>query len=184
MWKINHHKASRFTEYLGLSLIILFSAGAVSISGCGAVMDAPISAIEAAAEDRSAGDIGTDVKLKAGIISGINDELGAKLAALLNVDVYEQAVMLSGVVALPAEKTKAGSVAKNHSGVKKVYNEIQVVPEGTESERGVADDLVVEKKFYDKLAAASGVSHTNWRYRAVNGVLYLFGRALSKDELN
>ena len=47
-----------------------------------------ISGIEAAAEDRSAADISTDLKLKTAIVSALTDKLG-KEGALIGVDVYE-----------------------------------------------------------------------------------------------
>ena len=55
------------------------------------------SAVEAAAEDRSRGDIATDLKIKTAITAAIVDELGTDVISL-NVAVYEQDVMLTGAV--------------------------------------------------------------------------------------
>jgi osmotically-inducible protein OsmY len=181
MRKTSDGYAPRLHKAMLLSFVLALSAGAMALSGC-SPLGVPISAIEAVAEDRSSSDIATDTKIKAGIISDINGAMTTKLAALLNVDVYEQEVMLTGVVKTAADKAKAGSLAIARPGVKNVLNEIQVVPEGKEPEGGVTDDIVIEKKFYGKLASSMGVSHTNWRYRAVNHVIYLFGRALSIAE--
>ena len=55
------------------------------------------------------------------------------------------------------------------------------------SEGGVgatANDLVIEQKIGAKLLAADGVRSVNFRYRAVNGIVYLFGRAHSQAELD
>lgn len=63
------------------------------------------SAVEAAAEDRSSGDIATDLKIKTAITAAIVDELGTDVISL-NVDVYEQDVMLTGAVEDPKLKQK------------------------------------------------------------------------------
>ena len=161
-----------------LALLMGLIMAAPLLSACGP----PISAIEMALEDRSADHIKSDTKIKAGIITDINNRMSTKLAALLNVDVYEGRVLLTGEVENRADRNKAGDIARNHPGTGKVINEIQVVP--PEAESSLVDDVVIEKKFYGKLASTSGVSHTNWRWRSVNGTLYLFGRALSKGEMN
>ena len=54
-------------------------------------------AVEAAAEDRSSGDIATDLTIKTKITASIVDELGTEVISL-SVDVYEQDVMLTGAV--------------------------------------------------------------------------------------
>ncbi|MDA0997256.1 MAG: BON domain-containing protein, partial [Proteobacteria bacterium] len=109
-----------------------------------------LNAIEAAAEDRSSGDIATDLKLKAAIVAALSDKLG-KEGALIGVDVYEQDVMLSGSVSTAAIKKGAGTVAGKEAGVKKVYNEVLLDADlAKESKKGSAegfvDDAVIEKK--------------------------------------
>lgn len=54
-------------------------------------------AVEAAVEDRSAGDIAKDTEIKAKLIAAITDQMGTDVIAF-NTDVYEQDVMLTGVV--------------------------------------------------------------------------------------
>lgn len=140
------------------------------------------SVVEAAAEDRSAADIATDTKMKAAIATAIADAMG-KAAVSITTDVYEQEVLLTGTIKSAAEKDQAAKLAKGVAGVKKVINELFVPPPSAKSAAGeFADDTVVEKKLAAKLAAEKGVSHTNWRWHAVGGRVFLFGRALSKEE--
>ena len=143
------------------------------------------SAVEAAAEDRSSGDIATDLKLKTAITAAIVDELGTDVI-LLNVDVYEHDVMLTGAVEDPKLKQKAGQLSKAAEGVKKTYNDILVI-KSIDKEKGAVenfvDDTVIESKVNALLLDGTGVNVTNFRWRSVGGRVFLFGRALSNGEL-
>ena len=143
------------------------------------------SAVEAAAEDRSSGDIATDLKIKTAITAAIVDELGTDVISL-NVDVYEQDVMLTGAVEDPKLKQKAGQLPKAAEGVKKTYNDIPVI-KSIDKEKGavenLVDDTVVESKVHALLLDGTGVNVTNFRWRSVGGRVFLFGRALSNGEL-
>ncbi len=143
------------------------------------------SAVEAAIEDRSSGDIGKDLEIKAKITVGVIDEMGTKVISI-NADVYEQDVMLTGVVDKAALKAKAGKLAKAVEGVKTLYNEMLVITD-VEKKKGVVesfvDDTVIESKINALLLDGSGVNVTNFRWRSVGGRVFLFGRALSKPEL-
>ena len=69
------------------------------------------SAVEAAAEDRSSGDIATDLKIKTAITAAIVDELGTDVISP-NVDVYKQDVMLTGNVEKDEQKKQAEKLTK------------------------------------------------------------------------
>ena len=131
------------------------------------------SAVEAAAEDRSSGDIATDLKIKTAITAAIVDELGTDVISL-NVDVYEQDVMLTGAVEDPKLKQKAGQLSKAAEGVKKTYNDIPVIKS--------IDDTVIESKVNALLLDGTGVNVTNIRWRSVGGRVFLFRRSLSNGE--
>lgn len=140
------------------------------------------SAVEAAAEDRSTSDIAADTKMKGAIVAAVADRMG-KAAASITTDVYEADVLLTGTVKSAAEKEQAAKLAKAVEGVKKVVNELFVPPASDKSAaKEFADDTVIEKKIAAKLVSEKGVSHTNWRWHAVGGRVFLFGRALSKAE--
>ena len=143
------------------------------------------SAVEAAIEDRSSGDIGKDLEIKAKITVGVIDEMGTKVISI-NADVYEQDVMLTGVVDKAALKAQAGKLAKSVEGVKTLYNEMLVIAD-VEKKKGViegfVDDTVIETKINALLLDASGVNVTNFRWRAVGGRVFLFGRAFTKAGL-
>ena len=144
------------------------------------------SAVEAALEDRSGDDIAKDLEIKAKITASVIDEMGTKVISI-NADVYEQDVMLTGVVDKAALKALAGKLAKAVEGVKKLYNEMLVITD-VEKKKGVVesfvDDTVIETKINALLLDASGVNVTNFRWRAVGGRVFLFGRALTRPELD
>jgi len=136
------------------------------------------SAVEAAAEDRSSGDIATDLKIKTAITAAIVDELGTDVISL-NVDVYEQDVMLTGAVEDPKLKQKAGQLSKAAEGVKKTYNDIPVI-KSIDKEKGAVenfvDDTVIESKVNALLLDGTGVNVTNFRWRSGAGSSYSAGR--------
>lgn len=142
-------------------------------------------AVEAAVEDRSSGDIAKDLEIKAKFTAEVIDKLGTD-AASISSDVYEQDVLLTGIVGTDTLKSKAGTLTKKIPGVKTVHNEIRVV-KPVDKEKGAVegfvDDTVIESKINALLLDASGVNVTNFRWRSVHGHVYLFGRALSNAEL-
>ena len=142
------------------------------------------SAVETAAEDRSAADIAKDLEVKAKVTAEVVDKMGSDVISI-NSDVYEQDVLLTGAVEKADLKTQAGELTTAIDGVKKVYNEILVIAP-VDKEKGAVesfvDDSVIETKINALLLEASGVSVTNYRWRSIGGHVFLFGRALSQAE--
>jgi hyperosmotically inducible protein len=143
------------------------------------------SAVEAAVEDRSSEDIAEDLRIKAAITADVIGEMGTDVISISS-DVYEQDVMLTGSVEKEEQKKQAEKLNKAIEGVKKIYNEI-LVKKPLDKEKGAVenfvDDSVIEGKINALLLDASGVNVTNFRWRSVGGTVFLFGRALSKEEL-
>lgn len=143
-------------------------------------------AVEAVVEDRSSGDIAKDTEIKAKIIATITDQMGSDMISF-NTDVYEQEVMITGVVENAKLKTQAGQVVKSIEGVKRLYNEVLVIPKVKQDKgmvEGFVDDTVIETKINAQLLDAKAVNVTNFRWRSIGGHVFLFGRAFTKDELN
>lgn len=143
------------------------------------------NAVEAAAEDRSSSDIAEDLKIKAKITTDVIDKMGSDVISL-NVDVYEQDVMLTGVMEKASQKEQSAKLTRAVEGVKKVYNEILVI-KAVDKKKGVVEgfveDSVIEGKINALLLDGKGVNVTNFRWRSVGGRVFLFGRALSDPEL-
>jgi hyperosmotically inducible periplasmic protein len=170
----------RLTIFAVAALLLAGPAQALELNPFSAIK----GAVEAAVEDRSASDIATDTKIKAAITADVIGKLGSDVISI-NSDVYEQDVMLTGAVKTQKIKDDAERLTKGIQGVKKIYNEILVVPAGTEQKGAVSnfvDDSVIEGKINAFLVEAKGINVTNFRWRAVGGKVFLFGRALSKAE--
>lgn len=176
----------RLAVALGLGLFCGSVVGTPALAFNLNPLSAIKSAVEAAVEDRKKEDIQKDLEIKANIVSDVIDKMGSDVISI-NADVYEQDVMLTGAVEKSALKRQAGDLAKKVAGVKKLYNEIRVIP-AIKKEKGAVegfvDDSVIETKINALLLDAEGVNVTNFRYRAVGGHVYLFGRALSSAELS
>lgn len=165
--------------------------GAVLFASPASAIDLnPLSAVkglvEAAVEDRSSDDIATDLAIKGKITAQVIDQMGTEVISI-NADVYEQDVMLTGIVEKAAQKSQAGQLTKSIENVKTVYNEILVIKDEDRRKgtaEGFVDDTVIEGKINALLLDAQAVNVTNFRWRSVDGHVFLFGRALSQTELN
>ncbi|MEK9725692.1 MAG: BON domain-containing protein [Rhodospirillaceae bacterium] len=141
-------------------------------------------AVEAVVEDRSADKIATDTRIKTEITAEVLDKMAGEVISI-SADVYEQDVMLTGAVETAAVKAKAAKPAGAVKGVKKTYNEIMVVKPVDKKKgtvEGFVDDTVIDQKINALLLDAGGVNVTNFRWRIVQGNVFLFGRALSGAE--
>lgn len=98
----------------------------------------------------------------------------------VTVDVYEGAVLLTGTVVDMAGKAMAGALAASVMGAEPVYNEIQVLPDAKLQD--AAADLAIETRIKKALRANDSVKSANLRWQSVNGIVYMFGRALSDSE--
>ena len=98
------------------------------------------SAIEAVVEDRSAEDIAKDTEIKAKITVEVVDKMGTDVISI-NADVYEQDVMLTGVVETGGQRSQAEELARTVAGVKKLYNEI-IVKSELEEEQGAVEGFI------------------------------------------
>lgn len=175
-------KFTRFAFALTLAASTLpVSASAIELNPLSIIK----GAVEAVVEDRSAEDITKDAKIRAAITVDVIDAMGTGSISI-SADVYEQNVMLTGVVDTKAERTKAERLCRAVKRVRVVTNEI-FVRSDLEAEKGTVegfiDDTVIETKINALLLDAKGVNVTNFRWRSVGGRVFLFGRALSKAEL-
>ncbi len=165
---------------VGISVLATSKSYAIDLNPLTIIKDA----IEAAVEDRSAEDIATDTRIKASITATIADQMGTDVISI-NSDVYEQDVMLTGIVESLEQRATAEDVIRDIEGIKLVLNQIMIKSD-LEQEQGAVekfvDDTIIETKINAQLLDAKGVNVTNFRYRSVAGHVFLFGRALSAPE--
>ena len=152
-----------------------------------------------ALEDRKTEDQVTDTKIATGILSRLSDR-DKGLLLDVNVDVWEQRVLLTGTLDNSQEKEAVADLVKSDSRVTAVYNDIQIVTkeekdarrkqaeEGKkDSKEGVGqtvDDIWINTKIEAQLIATKGVTSVNYRWRSVRNNVSIIGRANSSDELS
>jgi len=90
--------------------------------------------------------------------------------------------MLTGTVKDEKDKSKAERLARRVKGVRELFNEIQVTTDGGVT--ATVNDLIMENKLKAKLVFAAGLTSINFRWRAVNSVIYFIGMAKSREELD
>jgi osmotically-inducible protein OsmY len=163
-----------------LALALAVSILASGLAACGAPPGLS-TAMRLATEARTTAQITEDNRILVAFNRAVAGESGA-LFRDVSTDVYVTRVMLTGAVKEPRMKARAEELARGVQGVTQVINELQVTDQGGIG--ATANDLVIEQKLGVKYAADSEVDNGNFRVRAVNGTVYLFGRAYTQAELN
>ena len=159
------------------------------LAGCSYLMPNPYttpvsvvaSATEMAVEERTLDDMGEDLKLKTAILQAFASQAKGLLVDV-SADVYMGDVLLTGAVEDSERDQQAEAIARRVEGVKQVYNEIQITDMVDVATR--LRDTRIELKVKFAVMAGAGVRYANYRWRAINGTVYLFGTAQTRDELD
>ena len=133
-------------------------------------------------EDRSLETLRDDTAITFDINEIMLGEKYRDLFPEVSTDVYEHVVMLTGTVKFAQNKQRASDIVRGVKGVKRIINELQVT-----SDYGVgsaANDLWIETKLKVLLLGTKGIRSINYRWRSVNGTVYVIGAGRSQAELN
>ncbi len=163
-------------------------------SGCTTVLS---EGAKRAAENRQSSDFFTDAQIGTSLFSALAQK-DAGLAMDVNIDVWEQRVMLTGTVADAKTRAEVVHTVRADKRVLKVYDEIQIVSAEELARRRAsvakrdagkkeglerfANDYWIETKITGQLLATRDVSSVNLRWRSVRNTVYLIGRAQSAEE--
>ena len=134
------------------------------------------------AEDRSLETLRDDTAITFDINEVLLGEKYRDLFPEISTDVYEHIVMLTGTVKFAQNKQRATELVRGIKGVKRIINELQVT-----KNYGIgpaANDLWIETKLKVLLLGTKDIRSINYRWRSVNGTVYLIGAARSQTELN
>ena len=166
------------------------------LNGCTTIL---MEAGKKAMEDRSTEDQSTDTTIASSILSDLmgKDE---SLVLDVNVDVWEQRVLLTGTLDDKKVRDEVVKLVKADTRIKAVYDEIQIVTpeekerrrkeaekhdkEDTEGMEQTVDDIWIATKIEAQLVSAGGVTSVNYRWRSVRNQVYLIGRSRSQAELD
>jgi osmotically-inducible protein OsmY len=184
------HRVLRTTQLASTLLL----AALLGLGGCASVL---MEGAKKTVEKRQTSDFVTDTQIGTSLFSSLAQK-DSNLALDINVDVWEQRVLLTGTVA--DSKTRAEVVRLVHADkrVQKVYDEIQVVSLDEQARRRAAatkrdaskkegferfvNDYWIETKITGQLVSTKGVASTNMRWRSVRNKVYVIGRVSSADE--
>lgn len=133
-------------------------------------------------EDRSLETLRDDTAITFDINEVLLGEKHRDLFPEISTDVYEHVVMLTGTVKFAQNKQRASDIVRGVKGVKRIVNELQVT-----DQYGIgpaANDLWIETKLKVLLLGTKDIRSINYRWRSVNGTVYLIGAGRSQTELN
>lgn len=157
----------------------------ISLIGLLAACTQPTGLVNVAsspAEERSFATLRDDAVITFGINEILLSEKYRDLFAEISTDVYERVVLLTGTVKFAQNKQRATNLVRSVKGVTRIVNELQVT-----HNYGVgpaANDLWIETKLKVLLLGTKGIRSINYRWRSVNGTVYVIGLGRSQQELN
>ena len=134
------------------------------------------------AEDRSFETLSADTAITFDINEILLGEKYRDLFAEISTDAYERVVLLTGTVKFAQNKQRATELVRGVKGVKRIVNELQVT-----NDYGIgaaANDLWIETKLKVLLLGTKDIRSINYRWRSVNGPVYVIGAARSQQEMN
>ena len=173
-----------------------------TVSVC-ALLAAPLAAcgpLQMPLEDRTGNDQWVDTQIKSGIL-GEFSKLDHTYLMDVNVDIWKQDVMVTGMVDSKAKYYDVISLIKQDTRIKNVYDHLVVADEETiaayhqaEDEYGKnavptdsatqsVSDVWIESQIKALLLAEKGVSSVNYRWQSVQNIVYIMGEAQSDEEL-
>ena len=170
----------RFRPMIAPTMVML---SFLALSGCaGAVIGAGASTGVAVAEERGLEGAIDDTKIRV----QINDlwfRRDVEMYRKIGLNIHEGRVMLTGVVPVEDARAEAVRLTWQASGVREVYNEISVDPQG-EALMDRSRDTWIQQKFSAKLMFDRDIKNINYVTDVVDGVVYLLGVAQNEDEID
>ncbi len=174
-----------------------------AVSVC-AVLAMPLAAcgpLQMPLEDRTGNDQWVDTKIKSGIL-GEFSKVDHTYLIDVNVDIWKQQVMITGMVDSKGKYFDVMSIVKQDDRIKTVYDHLEVADAETidayhkaEDEYGKnavptdsatqsVSDTWIESQIKALLLAEKGVSSVNYRWQSVSSIVYIMGDAQSGEELD
>ena len=163
----------------------IYGGAAMALVGLLAACTQPTGLVNVAsspAEDRSIETLRDDTAITFDINEILLGEKYRDLFAEISTDAYERVVLLTGTVKFAQNKLRASNLVRSVKGVKRIINELQVTSDYSIS--SAANDLWIETKLKVLLLGTKGIRSINYRWRSINGTVYVIGAGRSQRELN
>ncbi len=173
-----------------------------TVSVC-ALMAVPLAAcgpLQMPLEDRTGNDQWLDTQIKSGIL-GEFSKVDHTYLMDVNIDIWEQNVMVTGMVDSKGKYYDVMSMVKQDNRIKTVHDHLVIADQETidayhqaEDEYGKnavptdsatqsVSDVWIESQIKALLLAEKGVTSVNYRWQSVKNVVYIMGEAQSDAEL-
>lgn len=165
------------------SAAVVALVAALGLAGCTATVvgvTAGVTAGSAATEERGFKGAVDDTGIRA-TISHLWFQSDHVIFGNLRAEVYEGRVLLTGLAPTPESKRMAVELAGRAAGVREVIDEILVqdYTVGIDYSR----DVVIANELRSKLLLDRDIRNVNFAVDAVNGIVYLFGVARDRAEM-
>lgn len=137
------------------------------------------------AQERSMGETASDYKIYSLLTAKYMSEDFKSIFMDVNIEVNEGRVLLTGQTENPEYRMKAVELAWGISGVREVINEIGIQRQNSTiaSIMGVGSDSWISAQIEARILAQTKLNTFNYNIETIDGVVYLFGIADSREEL-
>ncbi|RCK53725.1 hypothetical protein TH25_04240 [Thalassospira profundimaris] len=175
----------------------------LQVVALGIVFSAPLAAcgpLQMPVENRSGDDQWLDTKIKSEIL-GKFAEIDHSYLIDVNVDIWKQQVMVTGMVDSKGKYYDVMSIIRQDKRIKKIYDHLQVADAKTVAEYREAEqkygednavpadsakqsvsDVWIDSQIKALLLAEKGVRSVNYRWETVNNIVYIMGESANKTE--
>lgn len=171
-------RAAGLIAAAGLLTGLLIGLGGCTVTGA---VGAGATIGVAAYQERGLTGAAKDLKITAGII----DEwlrFDHRIIIKAGVEVYEGRALLTGIVDSEKMRSDAVRLAWSVSGVRDVYNEIQVSSDNSVID--LARDTWITAQLQSKITFDKEILAINYVIETVNGTIYLIGIAQNQGEVD
>lgn len=165
---------------------ILAGGGLVATTAPAVAQFFPKTLIDRAIEARSMGDIAKDNE----IVLKVNKVMAEAKTASASTEIYEQRLLITGIIDDKATYDKFEKGVKAVPDVKKLYWHVSMLTKEEQEKRKAelaswSDVLVMSTKGHARLVGTAGVADVNFRVCGdAFRTLYIIGRARSQEEAN
>ena len=105
-----------------------------------------------------------------------------ELFGAVKVSVDNGKVLITGSVPNPQDRIEISKLSWRVNGVREIINEVQVTNKASFTNR--AKDLLINKSLQTQLLLDQSINFINFSVDTVNGVVYIFGIARDRAEIN
>ncbi len=148
-------------------------------SAPGSALQAGADAATTPAQERSAGDVASDLLIDVKIAEALFQAHVDDVFRPVNVDVFEGRVLLTGVVPTAERVTESGEIAAGIKGVRTVINRLEA---GDLSLVDQTRDRGIAARLRGRLLVDRAVRNVNYTIAVVDSVVHILGIAQDEAE--